>query len=331
MCPSVGAAPMGAPGAGLCRDVWDHSGGATVRPVMPRHPWNSRAAPCPGRGWRRVAMLSGARPQPAANAEGDPCGPDVLPHRGSPIPAAPASASSRRETRGETRREPDSGQGNSNSSPPPTTESGQGSVAGRFGRQPARCHRPAEPGCGGPGWRPRGCSLARAGLTAPPGRSTPSAGRGQRGLAGGAGKVAPVPVPRPEVAPPAGGEPGGSRGSNCPRPDSLPAFGVVGSRGSAGCQGKGWEVPAMFLAAFEKGVGLRAAGCRPPRSHGHAATACARQTKGACSSALYIQGRVPRDHHSAAATGRGVCGEGPAPACGSAGAGRKGEGRPRTR
>lgn len=86
----------------------------------------------------------------------------------------------------------------------------------------------------------------------------------------------------------------------------------------------------MFLITFEKGVGLRAAGCRPPRSHGHAATACARQTKGACSSALCIQGRVPRDQGSAAAAGRGVCGEGAAPACGAGGAGRKGRGRPRT-
>lgn len=87
----------------------------------------------------------------------------------------------------------------------------------------------------------------------------------------------------------------------------------------------------MFLTTFEKGAGSRAAGCRPPRCPGHAATACARQTKGACSSALCIQGRVPRGHRSAAAAGRGVCGEGAAPASGAGGSGRKAEGRPRTR
>lgn len=167
VCPSVGAAPMGAPGTGLCGDVEGHGGGTRVRPVMPRHPWNAGARPCPGLGWRRGTVPSGARPQLGANAQGDPCGPDVSPHRGSPIPAAPASASPRGETRGETRREPGSGQGNPSTHP--SAEPGRGPVTGRFGRLPARCHRPAEPGCGGPGWRPRGCSLPRAGLTAPPG------------------------------------------------------------------------------------------------------------------------------------------------------------------
>lgn len=82
----------------------------------------------------------------------------------------------------------------------------------------------------------------------------------------------------------------------------------------------------MLLATLEKGVGLRAAGCRPPRSHGHAATACARQTKGGLFQRSAFRGGSPG---VTAAAGRGVCGEGAAR--GAGGAGRKEEGRPRTR
>lgn len=81
---------------------------------------------------------------------------------------------------------------------------------------------------------------------------------------------------------------------------------------------------------------MRAGGCRPPRPPGRAAAAaCALQTKGACSSALCIQGRVPRGARSAAAVAGprcvrpGPCGEGAAPACSMGGPGppaRKGKG-----
>lgn len=236
-------------------------------------------------------------------------GRDVPPGRASPIPAG-ASPS------WETRWEP----GSSRGCPGTPSPRGARPVTAGFGGPPARCYRPAGPGC----WRgglcrgPGAATLPRAGLAAPPGPSTPCAGTRAAWSVWGSWKSGSGPCPAPRGATAGGREPRPCRRGRCPPPDSLPGPGAVGAGGSGG-EDRGARGRSPSLQG-EWGVLLADRGCRPPRSPGTAAAAaCALQTKGACSSALCIQGRVPRGARSTAAAGRGVCGEGAAPACGAGG------------